>query len=30
MPATTDYLPTRESELLAWSNNFNARLVAGG
>jgi hypothetical protein len=29
MPATTDYLPTREADLLQWSANFDARITAG-
>lgn len=28
MPATTDYLPSREADLLQWSVNFNARINA--
>ncbi len=28
MPATTDYLPTREADLVQWSTNFDARITA--
>jgi len=28
MPATTDYLPTRESDLVVWGNNFDAKINA--
>ena len=30
MPLTTDFLPRREADLVAWASNFNSRLVAGG